>query len=115
MVRGLQFRIRGEELRRRIAERIEAQEAQVTALDERIRRRDGDLPFDVRVEDGLSTIGLTPPENARVIHIHDTLHLENVLVSEAYASEIASQPRLEMVTRPQPMAFDTEGFLVPLS
>src|SRR4051812_25763925 len=56
MVRGLQIRIRGEELRRRIAERIEAQEGQVTALDERIRRRDGDLPFDVRVEDGLSTL-----------------------------------------------------------
>jgi hypothetical protein len=67
------------------------------------------------VEDALSTIGLTPPENARVIHISDTLHLETVLISEAYASEIASQPRLEMVTRPQPMAFDSEGFLVPLS
>jgi hypothetical protein len=67
------------------------------------------------VENGLSTIGLTPPEHARVIHIQDTLHLETVLVSEAYASEIASQPRLEMVTRPQPMAFDSEGFLVPLS
>jgi hypothetical protein len=67
------------------------------------------------VEDALSTIGLTPPENARVIHISDTLHLETVLISEAYTSEIASQPRLEMVTRPQPMAFDSEGFLVPLS
>jgi hypothetical protein len=56
MLRGLQIRIRGEELSRRIAERIEIQEAQVAALDERIRRRDGDLPFDVRVEDGLSTL-----------------------------------------------------------
>jgi hypothetical protein len=56
MVRGLQIRIGGEELSRRIAERIEAREALVAALDERIRRRDGDLPFDVRVEDGLSTL-----------------------------------------------------------
>jgi hypothetical protein len=67
------------------------------------------------VEDGLCTIGLTPPENARVIHIHDTLHLETVLVSEAYASEIPSQSRIEKLTGPQPMAFDSEGFLVPLS
>jgi hypothetical protein len=67
------------------------------------------------VEDGLSTIGLTPPEKARVIHIHDTLHLETVLISEAYASEIGSQPRLEVVAGPEPMAFDSGGFLVPLS
>ncbi|HVJ86646.1 MAG TPA: [Fe-S]-binding protein, partial [Caulifigura sp.] len=66
------------------------------------------------VEDALSTIGLTPPEQARVIHISDTLHLENVLVSEAYAAEIPKQPRLEIVEPAGPMEFDSEGFLVPL-
>ncbi len=67
------------------------------------------------IEDALSTIGLTPPEHSRVIHIQDTLHLETVLVSEAYAAEIPKQSRLEIVDRPAPMAFDSGGFLVPLS
>jgi hypothetical protein len=49
-----------------------------------------------------------------VIHISDTLHLENVLVSEAYAAEIPKQPRLEIVEPAGPMEFDSEGFLVPL-
>jgi hypothetical protein len=56
MVRGLHIRIRGEELCRRITERLDVEETQVAALDARIKRRDGDQPFDIRVEDGLSTL-----------------------------------------------------------
>ena len=67
------------------------------------------------IEDALSTIGLTPPEHARVMQIHDTLHLETVLISEAYAAGIPSQERLSVVVGPRPMDFDAEGFLVPLS
>ncbi len=67
------------------------------------------------IVDALLTIGLTPPEQARVIQIHNTLHLENVLVSEAYADELAGAPRLEIVGPAHPMAFDAHGFLVPLS
>lgn len=63
----------------------------------------------------LSTIGLTPSENARVVHITDTLHLETVDVSEAYASEIPAQSRLETIAPARPMNFDANGFLVPLS
>ncbi|QDT53283.1 hypothetical protein Pan44_12990 [Caulifigura coniformis] len=67
------------------------------------------------VEDALSTIGLTPPEHARVVHIHDTLHLETVLVSEVYGKEIKSRTHLEALGGPEPMRFDQQGFLVPLS
>jgi antitoxin (DNA-binding transcriptional repressor) of toxin-antitoxin stability system len=67
------------------------------------------------VEGALSTIGLTPPHQAKVIHIADTLHLETVLVSEAYAGEVPGQARLECLGPPEPMAFDSAGFLVPLS
>jgi hypothetical protein len=56
MVRGLHIRIRGEELCRRITERLDVEETQVAALDARIKRRDGDQPFDIRVEDGLSRL-----------------------------------------------------------
>ena len=49
------------------------------------------------------------------MQIHDTLHLETVLVSEAYAAGIPSQERLSVVEGPRPMDFDSEGFLVPLS
>ncbi|MEZ5943061.1 MAG: lactate racemase domain-containing protein [Planctomycetaceae bacterium] len=57
----------------------------------------------------LQTIGLTPPEEARVIHIRDTLHLETVDVSEAYSSEFASRPDLEVLQGPEPMQFDDAG------
>ncbi len=67
------------------------------------------------IEGALLTVGLTPPEKARVIHIADTLHLEHVFVSEAYAAEIPGQSRLVEAGVPEAMKFDSGGFLVPLS
>ena len=42
MIAGLQIKIRGEELSRRMAERIRAREEAIAALDRRIERRAGD-------------------------------------------------------------------------
>lgn len=64
------------------------------------------------VEAALSTAGRTPPEQARVIHIQDTLHLSECLVSEAYATEIAKHGHLQMLAGPQPMQFDAAGNLL---
>lgn len=65
------------------------------------------------VEAALQTIGLTPPEKARVIHIADTLHLETVRVSEAFEREFTGRADLQRLSQPEPMAFDATGNLVP--
>lgn len=57
MVRGLQVTMSGSELSERIAERIRTHETKVTAVEARISRRAGDLPFDIRANDGLETLG----------------------------------------------------------
>jgi hypothetical protein len=57
MVQGLQFTIRGEELTRRIGERLAVHENELATLEARVKRRDGDQPYDIRVDDGLDTFG----------------------------------------------------------
>lgn len=59
----------------------------------------------------LQTIGLTPPEQARVVRIKDTLHLEEVEVSEVYAPELAGRPDLEVLIPARPLALTPEGML----
>ena len=86
MIRGLQITIGGEALSSRIAERIRTHEATISALDIRIQQREGDLPFDVRPEDGFKTLGEL--ENERQ-HYRDrvlclTLLRDNIVAGEAY-------------------------------
>lgn len=64
------------------------------------------------MEAALSTNGLTRSEDARVIHIADTLHLEHAMVSESYGPEIDGRCDLEMVSSPEPMQFDSQGNLL---
>ncbi len=66
------------------------------------------------VEAALQTVGLVEPENARVVHIPNTLKLREVLVSEAYLPEIESRSDLTILEGPQEMAFDDEGNLHPV-
>ena len=48
MIAGLQIKIRGEELSRRMAQRIRAREEAIAALDRRIERRAGDPAHDYK-------------------------------------------------------------------
>src|SRR5918995_1749610 len=57
MIRGLQITLTGEELSRRIGERIRVHEIAISALDARLEQRRGDQEFDVRAEDGFKTVG----------------------------------------------------------
>lgn len=66
------------------------------------------------LEDALATIGLTPPEKARIIHISDTLHLKEVLVSAVYQEQFAGREDLEVLDGPKEMAFDANGNLLPV-
>jgi hypothetical protein len=67
------------------------------------------------LENAFPTIGLTDPENARVIHISDTLHLGEVLVSEVYLPEIERRDDLEALEEPHDMEFDDDGNLFPVA
>ncbi len=65
------------------------------------------------IQVALAMIGLTPPEQARVVRIRSTLHLAEMDVSESLLSEVKAHDRLSIVTQPAPLAFDTQGNLPP--
>jgi hypothetical protein len=60
---------------------------------------------------GLTTIGYTEPENARVVHIKNTLELGAVEASEVYLKELKGRKDLEQVSKPAEMTFDATGNL----
>jgi hypothetical protein len=66
------------------------------------------------VESALSCIGLTTPEQARLIHIKNTLMLGEIECSEAFLPEIRNSPNLEIVGEAHPLAFDAAGRIIPL-
>ena len=63
------------------------------------------------IDAALATIGLTPPEQARVMWVKNTLQLERLMVSVAYADEAASRADLECTGDAQHMPFDAQGNL----
>ncbi len=67
------------------------------------------------LEAALQTVGLDDPENAKVVQISNTLHVADVLVSEAYLPQITARSDLQVVDGPFEMEFDSDGFLLPVS
>ncbi len=67
------------------------------------------------ITNALHTCGLVEPAQSKVIQISDTLHLGEVLVSEAYLPELRERSDLEKITDPAEMAFDSEGNLRAVS
>jgi hypothetical protein len=63
------------------------------------------------IDAALSTIGLTPPEEARVVRIRNTLALEVVEVSEACLARLRGRDDVEPLSAPAPLAFDAAGNL----
>lgn len=66
------------------------------------------------IETALSCIGLTPPDQARVIRIKNTLMLGEIEISEAYWPQLARRAELEPLADPAPLAFDAADRLLPL-
>ena len=60
----------------------------------------------------LGTVGLVEDIKARVIRIHDTLDVGEILVSEAYLPEVEKRDDLEILEPPADMAFDDKGDLL---
>ncbi len=49
---------------------------------------------------------------AKVVHIKDTLHMEEIEVSEAYYDELKNNPEVEILSEPEEMKFDENGFMI---
>ncbi|WP_227765259.1 lactate racemase domain-containing protein [Zhaonella formicivorans] len=61
------------------------------------------------VATALKTIGPTPPGQARLVRIKNTLHLEEMYISEALLPAATQNPSLEIVGQLVPMTFNASG------
>jgi len=67
------------------------------------------------VETALSCIGRISPQESKIVRIKNTLRLDIVEVSAAYAEALSQREDVDIVKGPAPMAFNSENNLLPLS
>jgi hypothetical protein len=67
------------------------------------------------IQVALGSVGLIHPERSRIVRIKNTLHLDEVEVSEIYKDEILKRSDLEILESPRPISFDARGNLLPLA
>lgn len=65
------------------------------------------------IEVALNTIGLTPPEGAKMVRIENTLRLTEVDISEALLEDAKLRSDLEVIGKLKSFEFDTSGNLLP--
>lgn len=63
------------------------------------------------IEKALQTVGLREPGEEKIMRIHNTLDLGELLVSEAYRAEVEAREDLSIVEEAAPMPFDPSGDL----
>jgi hypothetical protein len=63
----------------------------------------------------LSILGTRRPEDARILHIRNTLNVEEVEASEACLAQPRGPVEFTPLGPPHPVAFDAEGNLPPLA
>ncbi|MCC9608692.1 DUF362 domain-containing protein [Blastopirellula sp. JC732] len=63
------------------------------------------------LENALQTIGLRPPQDARVMWIPHTLSIDEVVCSEAFLAEAKSRDDLEVLFEPLEIPLDSQGML----
>lgn len=64
------------------------------------------------IQTALRMNGLTPPEQARVVRIKNTLQLNEIDCSETLLAKVKAHGRLSRITDPMPLAFDGLGDLI---
>ncbi len=64
------------------------------------------------IDAALRSLGLVEPENAKIVHIVDTLRLEEMEISESMAAETKEMANLTVIGKPHPISFDGDGSLV---
>ena len=73
------------------------------------------LPTDqAAVEAALNTIGAIPPQEARIVHIKNTLELGELEVSKAFLPEMKGRADLELGKQLGPLGFDETGSITPV-
>lgn len=60
----------------------------------------------------LKTCARVSPATARIVHIKNTLELEQIEVSESYLPELKSRKDVEVLSEPEPLRFSPEGWLM---
>ena len=64
------------------------------------------------INTALGTIGLVEPHNARIVHIRDTLHLEEMYISQAMQKEAEKSKEISIIGKQRPLKFGQDGNLV---
>ena len=64
------------------------------------------------IDAALRSLGLVEPENAKIVHIVDTLRLEEMEISESMAAEAKEMANVTVTGKPRPISFDGDGSLV---
>jgi len=67
------------------------------------------------IEAALRSLGLTPPQEARLVRIRNTLRLDEIEVSEALLAECREREGIEVLGPARQLAFDASGTLAPLA
>ena len=101
--------------RRRVLEKMDAAATRINAITAgHVAAAKLAVDFDTDreiLEHALTTAGLAPPEQARVLWIPDTLHVAEVECSESYWDEAQRRNDLEIVSPCRPLPIDDEGNL----
>lgn len=63
------------------------------------------------IQAALKTCNYIDRDNPRIIRIRDTMHLEDIWISEAMVEEVRSHPMLEVLEEPKEWPFDENGNL----
>jgi hypothetical protein len=66
------------------------------------------------VEAALDTIGSIPPQEARIVHIKNTLELGELEVSKSFLPEMRGRADLEVQKQLGPLSFDMTGSISPV-
>ena len=64
------------------------------------------------IDVALGCVGLVSAAKSKIVRIKNTLRLDILEVSEAYAEMLQKRPDLEIITGPYPMAFSSENNLL---
>ena len=66
------------------------------------------------LEAAIKSLPLGKSTDAEVVHISNTLHLEEMYVSEVYLSQIEERSDLEVLSGPAEIEFDGQGNMLPV-
>jgi hypothetical protein len=64
------------------------------------------------IDAALKTIGAVEPENARIVHIRNTLMLEEMYISEAMLADAEKHDGISIIGEPKPLEFDDDGNMI---